>query len=302
MFEFEEIGSVRNHADSDALQLLGLFKDSISEIQLMQREDSSTYFSPDNSHYFVVHTPLDIEYPEHGLEWTRRFSGRVGVSIVELIRDGSDKIYVKGLMARNGSKVYAVLPFTHIDSVALKGVSFPESRPLAARDRVWPAMLAKIQGARILDVGCGFGRLTLDVAKCSPNSKVFGIDLLDSLIEQARMNATVLNISNVEFKTASAYALPFADGAFETVFSFFMLHHLDEIPRGLAEIRRVLEDEGRFTAAEPIGHHHGPNYSGAEWEGIFAKAGFVAEVEEQEGALIIRAGKSGEGRKVIGRQ
>ena len=73
MFEFEEIGSVRNHADSDALQFLGLFKDSISEIQLMQGMILQHIFSPDYSHYFVVHTPLDIEYPEHGLEWTRRF-------------------------------------------------------------------------------------------------------------------------------------------------------------------------------------------------------------------------------------
>jgi 2-polyprenyl-3-methyl-5-hydroxy-6-metoxy-1,4-benzoquinol methylase len=294
MFEFEEIGTVRNCADDDALQLLALFKDSISEIRFLRREDFSKYLSPDYSHYFVVHTPLDIKYPEHGLEWTRRFSDHVGVSIVELIRDGSDKIYVKGLMAQNGSKIYAVLPFTHIDSVALKGVSFPESRPLASRDRVWPAILAEIKGARILDVGCGFGKLTLDVAKHSPDAKVFGIDLLDSLMEQARMNATVLGIPNVEFKTASAYALPFEDEAFETVFSFFMLHHLDEIPRGLVEIRRVLQNGGRFTAAEPIGHHHGPNYNGADWERIFAKAGFVAEVEEHEGALIIRARKSGE--------
>ena len=294
MFEFEAIGTVRNCADDSALQLLALFKDSISEIRFLRREDFSKYFGPDYSHYFVVHTPLDIEYPGHGLEWTRRFSNHVGVSIVELIRDGSDKIYVKGLMAQNGSKIYAVLPFTHIDSVALKGVSFPESRPLASRDRVWPAMLAEIKGARILDVGCGFGRLTLDVAKHSPDSKVFGIDLLDSLMEQARMNATVLGIPNVEFKTASAYALPFEDEAFETVFSFFMLHHLDDIPRGLAEIRRVLQNGGRFSAAEPIGHHHGPNYNRADWERIFVKAGFVAEVEEREGALIIRARKSGE--------
>ncbi len=292
MFEFEEIGCVRNHADADALQLLALFKDSISEIRLNRREDRSTYFLPEYTHYFIVHTPLDIVYPEHGREWTRRFSGRAGVSIVELIRNGSDKIYVKGLMAQNGSKIYAVLPFNHIDSVALKGASFPESRPLTARSRVWPSILAEIKGGTILDVGCGFGRLTLDVAGRNPNSKVFGIDLLDSLTGQAAMNAAVLGITNAEFKTASAYALPFEDDAFETVFSFFMLHHLDEIPRGLAEIRRVLRMEGRFTAAEPIGHHHGPNYSGVEWVEIFAKAGFYAEAEERESALIIRARKS----------
>lgn len=302
MFEFEEIGIVRNCADADALQLLALFKDSISEIQLSRREDYSRYFLQEYSHYFIVHTPLDIVYSEQGREWTRRFCGRAGVSIVELIRTGSDEIYVKGLMAQNGSKVYAVLPFTHIDSAALERVSFPESLPVATRNRVWPAVLAEIQGRRILDVGSGFGKLTQDVAEHCPDSKVFGIDLLDSLTEQAKMNATVLGIQNVEFKTASAYALPFEDEAFETVFSFFMLHHLDEIPRGLAEIRRVLQDEGRFLATEPIGHHHGPNYSATDWERIFAEAGFMAEVEEQEGALIIRARKSGEGRKAIGRQ
>jgi tRNA G46 methylase TrmB len=294
MFEFEVIGSVKNNADAAALQLLALFKDSISEIQLDRKEDLSIYFRPEYSHYFVVHTPLDIEYPEHGLEWTRRFCGRAGVSMVELIRTGSDRIYVKGLMAQNGSEVYAVLPFTNIDSAALKSVSFPESRPLATRNRVWPAVLAEIQGQRILDVGCGFGGLTLDVAEHCPDSKVFGIDLLDSLTEQAKMNATVLGIPNVEFKTASAYALPFEDGSFETAFSFFMLHHLDEIPKGLKEIRRVLQDVGRFTATEPIGHHHGPDYSATDWERIFAEAGFLAEAEERDGALIIRARKTGE--------
>ncbi len=85
MIMFEEIGTVRNHADPDALQYLALFKDSISEIKLIHDEDSSTYFSPECSHYIIIHTPLDIEYPEQGKEWSRRFCGGFGVSIVELI-------------------------------------------------------------------------------------------------------------------------------------------------------------------------------------------------------------------------
>jgi SAM-dependent methyltransferase len=294
---FEVIGTVRNHADADALQLLALFKDSISEIQLSQSEDSSAYFSPEYSHYIVVHTPLDIEYSEHGKEWTRRFCGGIGVSIVELIEAGGGAIRVKGLMAPNGSKVYAVLPYTHIDAATSKDVGFPESRPVATRNRVWPTVLSKIKGERILDVGCGFGRLTLDVAKRNPESEVFGIDLFDSLTEQARMNAEVLGIKNVEFKTASAYALPFEDGSFETVFSFFMLHHLDEIPKGLLEIRRVLQKNGGFLAVEPIGHHHGPNHSGADWKQIFEEAGFLDEAEERDDAVIIRARKGDEKMK-----
>ncbi len=195
-------------------------------------------------------------------------------------------------MAANGSKVYAVLPYTHLDAVASKDASFPVARPVSTRNRVWPRVLSEIRGEKILDVGCGFGRLTLDIAKSNPNSKVFGIDIFDALTGQARMNAEVLRIKNVEFRTASAYDLPFEDGSFEMISSFFMLHHLDEIPRGLSEIRRVLQKEGRYLAVEPIGHHHGPNYSGADWVRIFREAGLLAEAEEGEGAVIIRTHKN----------
>jgi len=293
----EEIGTVRNHADADALQLLALFKDSISEIQLSQSVDSSAYFRPEYSHYIIVHTPLDMEYSGHGKEWNERFCGGAGVSIVELIDGRGDAIYVKGLMAANESKVYAILPYTHIDAAACKDASFPESRPTTTRNRVWPMVLSEIEGKTILDVGCGFGRLTLDIAEKNPESEVFGVDLFDSLTGQARMNAEVLGIKNVEFKTASVYCLPFEDGSFETVNSFFMLHHLDEIPKGLLEIRRVLQKQGRFVAVEPIGHHHGPNHSGGDWERIFKEAGFGAEAEERDFALIIRAKKSSEKTK-----
>jgi SAM-dependent methyltransferase len=293
----KKIGTVRNYADRDALQFLALFKDSISEIQLSQSVDSSAYISPEYSHYIIIHTPLDMEYSGHGEEWNKRFCGGVGVSIVELIEGERGAIYVKGLMAANESTVYAILPYIHIDADACKDTSFPEPRPSVTRKRVWPMVLSEISGEKILDVGCGFGRLTLDIAEHNPESKVLGVDLFDSLTGQARMNANVLGIKNVEFKTASVYALPFEDGSFETVNSFFMLHHLDKIPKGLQEILRVLQRLGRFVAVEPVGHHHGPNYSGDDWERIFKEAGFLAEAEERDFALIIRAQKIDEKTK-----
>ncbi|MDF0591075.1 class I SAM-dependent methyltransferase [Candidatus Methanocrinis natronophilus] len=304
---FEEIGAVLNHAEPESLQHLALFKDSISQILLRKGEEPSDYFSPEYSHYIVVHTPLDMEPSVQNHEWSRRFSSRCGVSIVERITgrggsrsangDGNEDgdrdgpIYVRGLMAAKGSKVYAILPYTHIDLAASKGASFPEFRPVSTRNRIWPEILPEIAGDKILDVGCGFGRLTLDVAEQNQGSQVFGIDVYDPLTAQARMNADALGIRNVDFRTASAYALPFEAGSFETVYSFFMLHHLEDIPKGLSEIRRVLACGGRYLAAEPLGHHHGPNYSGGEWLGIFEEAGLSAEAEEKEGAVIIRARK-----------
>jgi SAM-dependent methyltransferase len=290
---FEEIGTVRNFARPDALQYLALFKDSMSEIQLLQGEDPSAYFSPEYSHYIVVHAPLNAG-SAGGKEWTSRFCGCLGVSIVERIEAVGSAIYVKGLMAANGSKIYAVLPYTHIDRTASEDVTFLESRSVSARSRVWPKVLSEIGGRKILDVGCGFGRLTLEIAEHNPDSQVFGIDIYDYQTGQARMNAEVLGIKNVEFRTASVYRLPFDDGSFDAVSSFFMLHHLDEIPRGLSEIRRVLGAQGWYIATEPLGHHHGPNYSGAEWVRIFREAGFSADSEEWEGAVIIRARKSDE--------
>ena len=61
---FGEIGSVRNKADEVSLQILALFRESISEIHLNEPESVSDYFKPEYSHYIVVHTPLDIRFPE----------------------------------------------------------------------------------------------------------------------------------------------------------------------------------------------------------------------------------------------
>ena len=314
---FEEIGAVLNHAEPESLQHLALFKDSISQILLRKGEEPSDYFSPEYSHYVVVHTPLDIEPSVQNHEWSRRFSSRCGVSIVERItgrggkgsgsrsrsadgggvdhgyedRDRDGPIYVRGLMAAKGSKVYAILPYTHIDLAASKGARFPEFRPVSTRNRIWPEILPEIGGGTILDVGCGFGRLTLDVAEQNRGSQVFGIDLYDPLTSQAEMNADALGIRNVDFRTASVYDLPFEEGSFEMVYSFFMLHHLEDIPKGLFEIRRVLASGGRYLAVEPLGHHHGPNHSGADWLRIFEDAGLPAGAEEKEGAVILRARK-----------
>jgi len=136
---FEEIGSVRSEADAEALGLLALFRDSISEIRLNEPESASTYFKPDYSHYIVVHTPLSIRYPEKREEWNLRFSRDVGVSLVELVRADESSAYVKGLMGANGSKVYAILPYTSIDAGKAKLAKFPEDRmgKVRAGKRSW---------------------------------------------------------------------------------------------------------------------------------------------------------------------
>ena len=58
----------------------------------------------------MVHTPVKYKGPKNRTEWNLRFCGDVGVSVVELFTAKACIVYVKGLMAVNGSKIYAILP------------------------------------------------------------------------------------------------------------------------------------------------------------------------------------------------
>lgn len=290
---FGEIGSIRNEADETSLQILSLFRESMSEIRLKEPETVSSYFSPDYSHYIVVHTPLSFKFHEKKDEWNLRFCRDVGVSIVELFTADTSSAYVRGLMAINGSKVYSILPFTSIDAEKAKKAEFPEDRMARVRGKVLPSVLPGIKGETILDIGSGFGTLTMEIAKNNPDSQVYGIDLHDSLTGQAEMNAEVLGIPNLKFRTGSAYSLPFERDSVDAATCFLMLHHLEDIKFALFEIKRVLKKGGSLTAVEPLAHqhHHGPQLSEAEWKELFEDAGFGVETENMEGAVILKAVK-----------
>lgn len=99
-------------------------------------------------------------------------------------------------------------------------------------------------GGSVLDVGCGAGRTTRQLA--DRGFDVVGIDVSDSIIEVARQN-----VSDVELAVADAAALPFPDDAFDHVlFSYNGLDYLYPAGarrRALSEIHRVLEPGGVFA-------------------------------------------------------
>lgn len=240
---FREIGSVGNEVDETS-QILALFRDSISEIVLNESESISAYFKPEYSHYLVVHTSLIYKGPENRTEWNLRFCKDVGVSVVELFTVKAGIAYVKGLMAVNGSKIYAILPFTSIDIERAENAKFPEDQISRVRARVLPPVLREIKGEMILDIGSGFGTLTLEIAKNNPDSKIYGVDIHDSHTGQAQMNARILGVPNLEFKTGSIYSLPFKNDSMDAVTCFYMLHHLEDLKLALMEIKRVLKKVG----------------------------------------------------------
>ena len=101
-------------------------------------------------------------------------------------------------------------------------------------------------GARVLEVGCGPGHLSIRLAR-DHGLAVSGLDLDPSMVERARANAE--RSATVEhrpaFEVGDVAALPFPDDSFDFVVSTLSLHHWADPVGGATEIDRVLRPGGR---------------------------------------------------------
>lgn len=109
------------------------------------------------------------------------------------------------------------------------------------------------EGEFVLDLGCGEGKETLELALSS--LRVVGIDLSYLQLLRARelMHGRDRN-TRVHLVQASAEALPFAADSFRLIYGKAILHHLD-LDIASVEIGRILKHRGRGTFAEPLAHH-----------------------------------------------
>jgi ubiquinone/menaquinone biosynthesis C-methylase UbiE len=101
-------------------------------------------------------------------------------------------------------------------------------------------------GAKVLDVGCGPGNLTITAKKLAGlEGEVYGVDASVEMIEEARRQARKTNIK-VGFEVGLAESLPYDAAKFDVVVSRLAFHHLpgDLKQRALAEIYRVLKPGG----------------------------------------------------------
>ncbi|WP_415853919.1 class I SAM-dependent methyltransferase [Sinomonas sp. G460-2] len=103
-------------------------------------------------------------------------------------------------------------------------------------------------GKRVLDAGCGAGRMmpVLETFGC----QVEGIDLSPEMIRRAQQDHP-----SFPSQVASISALPFPDGSFDGVFSWYSTIHSPgpDLPRILAEARRVLRPAGLLLVAFQTG-------------------------------------------------
>jgi len=95
---------------------------------------------------------------------------------------------------------------------------------------------------KVLDDGCGGGGMTVSFAEES--DAVVGIDLSDRFAAAGTVLAREKGVANISFATSDGQALPFGDGAFDTVFSHAVIEHVADPLTYLREIRRVLKPGG----------------------------------------------------------
>ncbi len=111
---------------------------------------------------------------------------------------------------------------------------------------------------RLLDIGCGPGTITIDLAARIPDGEVIGIDAAGDVLDSARREADRQGQRNVRFATGDAYHLDFRDGEFDVVHAHQVLQHLSDPVAALAEMRRVCRDGGLIAARDA-------DYGGMLW-------------------------------------
>jgi SAM-dependent methyltransferase len=127
---------------------------------------------------------------------------------------------------------------------------YQEMRTTRYRQQPWHTrLLDGYRGGRLLEVGCGAGT---DLAYLGRHFQhVVGVDLAET---GARLACGAIDHWQVKGATlvADGEALPFADGEFDLVYSFGVLHHTDDPATALREFRRVLRPGGRVV----VGVYH----------------------------------------------
>lgn len=116
--------------------------------------------------------------------------------------------------------------------------------------RILDALAAEAPGREALDLGCGTGGVTVELAE--RGFRVRGIDHSAAMLELAERKVRERGAAgNVELLTGDVRSLPFPDGEFDVVTCQGVLHHLTDLNAPVREISRVLRPGGLFYIAEP---------------------------------------------------
>ena len=113
-------------------------------------------------------------------------------------------------------------------------------------------------GSTVLDIGCGPGTITVDLADRVAPGSVTAVELTDDALSLARAEAQSRNVSNVAFVTSDVHKLDFPDDTFDVVHAHQVLQHVADPVQALREMRRVCVPAGIVAARDA-------DYAGFIW-------------------------------------
>jgi SAM-dependent methyltransferase len=121
-----------------------------------------------------------------------------------------------------------------VRAAAWESASGPDPRQVAFE------AVAEVEPQRVLEVGSGRGELAARIAD-EVGATVVAVDQSERMVELARARGVEAIVGDVQ-------ALPFRDGQFDCALAAWMLYHVPDLNRAVAELRRVLRTTGRLVA------------------------------------------------------
>jgi SAM-dependent methyltransferase len=134
-------------------------------------------------------------------------------------------------------------------------IGVPEAEGFAARMELEP-------GARVLDVACGTGNVTIPLAR--RGATVTGLDMTPHLLEEARARVAREGLS-IHFDEGFAETLPYPDGSFDVVVSMFGIMFSPFPATVVSQMARVLRPGGRLALAN---WRHTPSGFGGKMQAV----------------------------------
>ena len=105
-------------------------------------------------------------------------------------------------------------------------------------------------GSRVLEAGCGVGAQTVTLARNSPHAVITSVDISASSVAEAASAVAQAGLSNVHFRQADIFNLPFGPDGFDHIFVCFVLEHLPKPVEALLALMKVLRAGGTITVIE----------------------------------------------------
>jgi len=151
--------------------------------------------------------------------------------------------------------------------------------------------------AAVLDIGCGAGHVSFSVA--AQVATVTAYDLSEQMLAVVAAEAQKRELHNIVTRQGRAEKLPFADASFDYVLTRFSAHHWASLPEALAEIRRVVKNNGQIILIDILAPDsplidtylqsvellrdvsHVRDYSFAEWSQQLTAAGFMINASDK---------------------